>query len=76
MKLQIRMNTKRKCVEVKTSEFTGDNNAIQKSADFLKAYMLGFDLTDAIALLRLDDLYIESFQIKDGNNQLKKEFNC
>jgi len=65
MKLQIRMNPKRKCVEIKSSEFTEDRNSIQKCADFLKAFMLGFDLNDSIALLRMDDLYIESFEIKD-----------
>jgi len=65
MKLQIRMNTKKKCVEVKTSEHTEDKNAVQKGTDFLKAFMLGFDLNDAIAMLRLEDLYIESFDIKD-----------
>jgi RNA-binding protein PNO1 len=68
MKMQIRMNTKRKCVEIKTSEYTQDKNAIQKGCDFLKAFMLGFDLNDAIAMLRLDDLFIESFQVKDGNS--------
>lgn len=26
----------------------------------------GFDINDAIAVLRLDDLYVESFEIKDG----------
>ena len=55
------MNVKRKCVELKTSEFTTDRKAMLKSVEFLKAFMLGFDLNDAIALLRLDDLYLETF---------------
>jgi RNA-binding protein PNO1 len=33
--------------------------------DFLRSFMLGFDIRDGIALLRLDDLYIDSFEIKD-----------
>ncbi|EAS03952.2 Pre-rRNA-processing protein pno1 (macronuclear) [Tetrahymena thermophila SB210] len=68
MKLQIRMNTKKKAVEIKSSEHTPETSAVQKTADFLKAFMLGFELNDAIALLRLDDLYIESFEVKDVKN--------
>lgn len=67
LKLQIRMNTKKKCVEIKTSEHTVEKMALSRATDFVKAFMLGFDLNDAIALLRLDDLYIESFEVKDGN---------
>lgn len=65
MKLQVRMNTKRRCVEVRTCKTTEDVGAIQKGSDFLKAFMLGFDLQDAVAVLRLDDLYLETFEIKD-----------
>lgn len=76
MKLQVRMNTKRRAVELKvnhelfnrkiqTSEATVDIGAIQKAADFLKAFMLGFQMQDAVAVLRLDDLYLETFEIKD-----------
>ena len=44
MKLQVRMNTKRRAVELRTSKATQDIGAIQKGADFLKCFMLGFDL--------------------------------
>ncbi|KAH7926668.1 eukaryotic type KH-domain (KH-domain type I) [Leucogyrophana mollusca] len=63
--LQVRMNIQRKCVEIRTSKHTKDIGALQKGADFVKAYSLGFDVNDAIALLRLDDLYLDSFEIKD-----------
>ncbi|CAI5756237.1 unnamed protein product [Candida verbasci] len=65
LKLQVRMNLKTKTVELKTNKLTSDVGALQKGADFLKAFTLGFDIDDAIALLRLDDLYIETFEIKD-----------
>lgn len=65
LKLQVRMNVAKKAVELRTSKITTNPDAIQKGADFLTAYTLGFDLDDAIALLRLDDLYIQSFEVKD-----------
>ncbi|PHH63696.1 hypothetical protein CDD81_5568 [Ophiocordyceps australis] len=65
LKLQCRMNIKRKTVELRTSKHTLDSGALQKGEDFVKAFTLGFDVDDAIALLRLDDLYIETFEIKD-----------
>ncbi|CUM63532.1 uncharacterized protein PRCAT00001109001 [Priceomyces carsonii] len=65
LKLQIRMNLKSKTVEMKTNKNTTDVGALQKGCDFVKAFTLGFDVDDAIALLRLDDLYIETFEIKD-----------
>lgn len=57
LQLQVRMNIKNKAVELRNSRFTTDPGALQKGEDFLRALTLGFDVDDAIALLRLDDLY-------------------
>jgi hypothetical protein len=39
------MNTKTKQVEMRTSKYTADASAVlQKGADFLKAFSLGFDV--------------------------------
>jgi RNA-binding protein PNO1 len=65
MKLQVRMNTKRRAVELRNSDETDDIGALQKGADYFRAFMLGFDQPDAVALLRLDDLFLESFEVKD-----------
>lgn len=66
-------------MEIKTTEECKDAGLLQKAADFVNAFILGilhdlyhqnhwslgFEVKDAIALLRLDDLYVESFEIKD-----------
>lgn len=65
LKLQVRFNTKTRSVEMKTSPHTLDVGALQKGADFVSAFMMGFEVQDAVALLRLDDLYVESFNVTD-----------
>jgi len=51
------MNPKIRVVELRSSEHTTDPGAIQKGEDFLHAFITyGFDIEDAIALLKLDDL--------------------
>jgi len=63
--LMVRMNVRTRCVEIKSSKHTEDLGVLQKASDFVKAYALGFDADDALALLRLDDLYVDSFEMKD-----------
>jgi len=65
LKLQIRFNVKTRCVELKTSPDTADTGSIQKAADFIRAFTLGFDVDDCLALVRLDDLFLETFEVSD-----------
>lgn len=65
LKLQTRFNPKTKSVEVKTGPSTTDNSNIQKACDFLTAFNMGFDFQDAVAMLRIDDLFLDSFEVTD-----------
>ncbi|XP_018562843.1 RNA-binding protein pno1 [Anoplophora glabripennis] len=65
LELQIRFNLKTRNVEIRTCEQTKDISNLQKAADFVKAFVYGFEVEDALALLRLDDLFVETFEIKD-----------
>jgi RNA-binding protein PNO1 len=64
-KLEIRMNLKARCVELRAGPETTDSTVLQKAEDFVKAVVVGFDVADALALLRLDDIYLETFDVKD-----------
>ncbi len=48
------MNVRTKAVELRTSRSTVETGAIQKGEDFVRAYAMGFDVEDAVAILRLD----------------------
>lgn len=63
--LQIRFNVKSRQVEIRISPETTDIANLQKAADFVKAFISGFDIEDALALLRLDDLFVSTFEVKD-----------
>ncbi|XP_077171148.1 RNA-binding protein PNO1 [Paroedura picta] len=65
LQLQIRFNLKTRTVEIKTCKETKDISALTKAADFVKAFILGFQVEDALALVRLDDLFLESFEVTD-----------
>lgn len=65
LKLDVRMNPRNRCVEIKTSKHTDDIDTLQKAADFVRAYLLGFEVVDAIALLRVEDLFVDTFQVTD-----------
>lgn len=65
------MNIPSRAVELRTSpKYTVDPGALQKGEDFVRAFCLGFDLEDAIAMLRLDDLYIETYNHFEPSDQM------
>eukprot|EP00792_Barthelona_sp_PAP020_P005433 TRINITY_DN2646_c0_g1_i1.p1 TRINITY_DN2646_c0_g1~~TRINITY_DN2646_c0_g1_i1.p1 ORF type:complete len:215 (+),score=59.03 TRINITY_DN2646_c0_g1_i1:38-646(+) len=71
MKLQVRMNSKSRLVEIRESPEVEDPNALNKGEDFIKAFASGFPVEQALALLRLDDIYVDSFTIKEVRQTLK-----
>ncbi|KAM9364269.1 RNA-binding protein PNO1 [Pholidichthys leucotaenia] len=65
LQLQVRFNLKTRNVEIKTCKDTQDISSLTKAADFVKAFILGFQVEDALALIRLDELFLESFDVTD-----------
>ncbi|XP_053730633.1 RNA-binding protein PNO1 [Synchiropus splendidus] len=65
LQLQVRFNLKTRCVEIKTCQETRDIASLTKAADFVRAFVLGFQVEDALALVRLDELFLESFDVTD-----------
>merc|ERR1712110_554767 len=71
LKLEIRFNQKKKIAELRASKNCTEVSALQKGVDFVTAFTYGFDIDDALALVRLDELFLETFQIEDVKQTLK-----
>jgi len=76
--LQIRCNLKTRNVEIRLAEGKSDDEQekdgggcpqdlgyLQKAEDFVRAFIYGFEVEDALALIRLEDLFIDTFEIQD-----------
>lgn len=57
LKLQIRFSPKTRAVEMRTSKHTVETGALQKAADFVRAFSLGFEV-DVLALRFISYLII------------------
>uniref|UniRef100_A0A7S4N3R7 Pre-rRNA-processing protein PNO1 n=1 Tax=Paramoeba aestuarina TaxID=180227 RepID=A0A7S4N3R7_9EUKA len=64
-KLEIRMNLKTRSIDIRAGPNTTDDSALQKGEDFIRAVVIGFEINDALALIRLDDIYLDGFEVKD-----------
>ncbi|KER22510.1 hypothetical protein T265_09429 [Opisthorchis viverrini] len=73
LKLMVCLSTRSKAwkVFIKPSPETKDPLYLQKGYDFVNAFLKGFKYEDALAVVRIDGIYVESFHIMDVKQTLK-----
>lgn len=64
-KIQIRMNARKKLIELRTCEYTEDPSYLERSAQFVQAINVGFPVEDALAILKFGDVFLDKFDISE-----------
>jgi RNA-binding protein PNO1 len=52
-------------IELQTFQLTTNPNALQKTIDFLGPFVYGFEVNNALALVHLEDIFMEEFSVSD-----------
>ncbi|VDM15571.1 unnamed protein product [Hydatigera taeniaeformis] len=75
LKLMVCLRTQsgRWAVLMRVSPETTDPQHLQKGVDFVSAFVAGFSVQDALAILRIDGIYMESFHINDVRQRLRND---
>lgn len=58
-------------VLLRNSPETDDAQHLQRGVDFVSAFVKGFSIQDALAIVRIDGIYVESFHIADVRQRLR-----
>lgn len=64
-KIQIRMNARRRVVEMRTCGLTEDSAYLERCAQFVEAVNVGFSVEDAISILKFSDVFLDHFDISE-----------
>ncbi|EUB59823.1 RNA-binding protein pno1 [Echinococcus granulosus] len=73
LKLMVCVRTPKKTwrVMLRNSPETADAQHLQRGVDFVSAFVKGFSIQDALAIVRIDGIYVESFHIADVRQRLR-----
>merc|ERR1719154_253087 len=71
MKLCVKFDIKKRKIVVGAQDENFDVARLQKAADFIQAVVYGFSVEDSEALVRLNSIYLETFDIKDIRQTLQ-----
>lgn len=67
----VKTTSKQWKVMLRASPETTETQYLQKGVDFVSAYVKGFALQDALAIVRIDGIYVESFHVSDVRQRLR-----